>query len=158
MSDGFDRLREAEIDGDVPESMDEAALERLRAVAYLLDESVRVPGTEVRVGIDPLVSSIPVVGDVVSGGLSLYIVVEAAYLGVSYATVVRMLANIAVDVVGGSLPYVGTVLDAVWKTNKRNVELLLKELEREGGSGRERKETAESSEVTGVTIEVTGSE
>ncbi|WP_247007509.1 DUF4112 domain-containing protein [Halorientalis litorea] len=122
------RLDEA-FDGDVPESVDDAALERLRTVAYILDESIRVPGTEFRVGLDPLLSAVPVVGDVLSGGLSLYIVAESAYLGVPFTTVVRMLGNIAVDVAGGSLPFVGTLFDAVWKTNKRNVDLLVSELE-----------------------------
>lgn len=149
MNDEFAALRDTGFDGEIPESVDEAALKRLNAVAFLLDESVRVPGTEIRVGIDPLVSLVPVLGDVVSGGISLYIVVESAYLGVSYTTLVRMLANIMVDVAGGSLPYVGPVFDAVWKTNKRNLELLLAELESEQtGPG-------EESESTSVTVEVT---
>jgi hypothetical protein len=118
-ADGFDEL---------PETVDEAAIERLRAVAYLLDEQVQVPGTGFRVGIDPLVSVIPGVGPIVSGGLSLYIVLEAAYLGVSFSTVVRMLANIAIDTAGSAVPYVGVVFDAVWKTNKMNLELLLEDL------------------------------
>ena len=45
-----------------------------------------------------------------------------------------MLANVAVDVAGGSLPFVGTLFDAVWKANKRNVDLLLSELESEAAS------------------------
>jgi hypothetical protein len=122
-------------DGDPPDDVDEAALDRLKAVAYVMDESIRVPGTEVRVGLDPLVSAVPVVGDVISGGLSLYIVVESAYLGVSYATLARMLVNIAIDVGGGAIPFVGTVFDALWKTNVRNVELLLDELSGESQPG-----------------------
>ncbi|SDF18760.1 DUF4112 domain-containing protein [Halorientalis regularis] len=137
-------------DGDVPDSVDEAALDRLKAVAYVMDESVRVPGTEVRIGLDPLVSAVPVVGDVISGGLSLYIVVESAYLGVSYATLARMLANIAIDVGGGAIPFVGTVFDAFWKSNKRNVELLLDEL----GETDQPDAVTETSEPEPVMIEV----
>lgn len=143
------RLDEA-FDGDVPDSVDEAALDRLKAVAYIMDESIRVPGTELRVGLDPLVSAVPVVGDVISGGLSLYIVVESAYLGVSYATVARMLGNVAIDVGGGALPFVGTVFDAIWKTNKRNVELLVEEL----GETEQPDSVTESSEPGPVMIEV----
>ncbi len=143
------RLDEA-FDGDVPDSVDEAALDRLKAVAYIMDESIRVPGTELRVGLDPLVSAVPVVGDVISGGLSLYIVVESAYLGVSYATVARMLGNVAIDVGGGALPFVGTVFDAIWKTNKRNVELLVEEL----GETEQPDSVTESSEPRPVMIEV----
>ena len=82
-----------------------------------------------------------------------YIVVESAYLGVSYATLVRMFANVAVDVVGGSVPFVGTDFDAVWKTNKRNVDLLLADL---GVERDDETDTADgtSGEAEAVIIEV----
>jgi len=128
MSDGFDAAFAEGFEDELPESVDEAAVERMRAVAYLLDESVRVPGTDFRVGLDPLVSAVPVVGDVVSGGIGLYIVLESAYLGVPFTTLVRMLANVAIDAAGGSIPYVGVLFDAFWKSNKRNLELALDEL------------------------------
>ena len=67
----------------------------------------------------------------VSAAFSLYIVAESAYLGVSYTTLLGMLANITVDTVGGSIPYVGTVFDALWKANKRNVGLALRDLAEE---------------------------
>jgi len=118
---------DAFVDGfeELPESLDGAAVERMRAVAKLLDERVEVPGTGCRVGIDPLVSAIPVAGDAIGAAVSLYIVAEAAYLGVSFSTVLRMLANVAVDAVGGSIPYAGVLFDVFWKTNKRNLELAL---------------------------------
>lgn len=128
MDDGFDAAFAEGFEDELPESVDEAAVERMRAVAYLLDESVRVPGTDFRVGLDPLVSAVPVVGDVVSGGLGLYIVLESAYLGVPFRTLVRMLTNVAIDVGSGSIPYVGVLFDAFWKSNKRNLELALDEL------------------------------
>ena len=112
---------------ELPDSVDEAAVDRLSTVAHLLDECVRLPGG-VSVGLDPLLGSVPVVGDTLTTGLSLYVVLEAAYLGVSYTTVVRMLGNVAVDTVGGSVPVVGLLFDAFWKTNRRNVELLLDDL------------------------------
>lgn len=100
----------------------------MRAVARILDDSVRVPGTDFRVGLDPILGLLPGAGDAVAAGLSLYIVVEAARLGVPYRTIVRMLVNLAIDAAGGSIPVVGTVFDAVWKANRRNVELALREL------------------------------
>lgn len=113
---------------ELPESVDRAAVERMRIVTYVLDESIRVPGTDYRIGLDPLVGVIPGAGDVISGGISLYIVLEAAYLGVSYTKLLKMIVNISLDVVGGSVPYVGGVFDAVWKTNKRNLELVFDDL------------------------------
>lgn len=115
-------------DGEIPESVDRAAVERMRSVAYVLDDLVGIPGTNSRVGIDPLLGAIPVVGDVVSAAISLYIVLEAARLGVSYKTLLLMIANVGVDTAGGAIPYVGTVFDSVWKANKWNVEMALSEL------------------------------
>jgi hypothetical protein len=116
--------------GDVtlPESVDEAALRRMERVAMILDESVPIPGTNASVGLDPILGVLPVAGDAVSALFSLYIVAESAYLGVSFRTLIEMIANVAVDLAGGSIPYVGTVFDAFWKANKRNVDLVLEEL------------------------------
>jgi hypothetical protein len=127
-------------DGELPGSVDEAALKRMETVAYVLDESVRVPGIGVRIGIDPVLGALPLAGDVVSGAFSLYIVAESAYLGISFTTLLEMLANITIDVAGGSIPYIGTVFDALWKANKRNVALALEDLteavETDGSGGR----------------------
>jgi len=75
--------------------------------------------------------SVPVVGDAVSGVVSLYIVVEAARLGVSYGTLLRMIANVAVDIAVGSLPIVGDAFDALWKSNRRNLRLVIDDLRRD---------------------------
>jgi len=128
MPAAFESRFDIDYDGDLPENVDQAALKRMETVAYILDESVRVPGIGFRIGIDPVLGALPVAGDLVSGAFSLYIVAESAYLGVSFTTLVEMLANITIDVVGGSIPYVGTVVDALWKANKRNVALALEDL------------------------------
>lgn len=114
--------------GEIPESVDREAVERMRAVAYVFDDLVGIPGTNSRVGLDPVLGAIPVVGDVVSAAFSVYIVLESARLGVSYKTLVAMLANVTIDAVGGAIPYVGTLFDSVWKANKWNVEMALAEL------------------------------
>jgi hypothetical protein len=128
MAQSFDSRFDIEYDGELPDSVDTAALDRMETVAYALDESVEIPGTDYSVGVDPILGALPVAGDVVSAAFSLYIVAESAYLGVSYTTLLGMLANITVDTVGGSVPYVGSVFDAVWKANKRNVGLVLRDL------------------------------
>ena len=128
MAADFESRFDVDYDGELPASVDEAALRRMETVAYVLDESVRVPGVGVRIGIDPVLGALPVAGDLVSAALSLYIVAESAYLGVSFTTLVEMVANITIDVVGGSIPFVGTVVDALWRANKRNVTLALEDL------------------------------
>lgn len=128
MTAHFESRFDVAYDGEIPPGVDEAALRRMEAVAHALDESVRIPGTNATVGIDPILGALPVAGDLVSTGISLYIVAESANLGVSYTTLLRMIANISIDVVGGSIPVVGTLFDSFWKANKRNVEHALEEL------------------------------
>jgi hypothetical protein len=113
---------------ELPPTVDEAAVRRMASVSRLLDERVRIPGTGFDVGLDPILGAIPGAGDAVAAGLSLYIVLESARLGVSFTTLLRMLANVAIDVAVGSVPVVGVLFDALWKANVRNVELALEDL------------------------------
>lgn len=130
MSESYDVADAFEdFEGDLPETVDRAAVRRMQVVAKLLDDSIPVPGTNYRIGIDPIASVAPVAGDVATGIVSLYIVAESARLGVSYGTLIKMLLNISLDVGGGSIPVVGPIFDAVWKSNVRNVELLMEELQ-----------------------------
>lgn len=135
MSDDLTAAFDARID-DLPASVDRAAVGRMRLVARVLDDSIRIPGTDVRIGLDPLLGVLPVAGDVASGVLSLYIVAESARLGVSYTTLVRMLAHVAIDVAGGSIPVVGDIFDAAWKANTRNLDLALDDLTADGPASR----------------------
>ena len=100
----------------------------MRSVSELLDQAVAVPGTGFRVGVDPLLSVLPVGGDAAGAAISLYIVAEAARLGVSPETLAKMLLNVGLDATVGSVPVLGTVFDAVYKANVRNVRLAEREL------------------------------
>lgn len=114
----------SDFDPETLSRRDRAALKRARNAGTLLDEAIRIPGIGYRVGIDPIIGLLPVSGDAVGALLSLYIVAEAARLGAPRKTLARMVANIAVDAVGGSIPIAGSLLDVVWKANERNVSLL----------------------------------
>ncbi|AKU07995.1 DUF4112 domain-containing protein [Haloferax gibbonsii] len=103
---------------------DEETLARLRTVSFYLDEAFEIPGTNYRIGLDPILGLVPGVGDATAAALSAYILVEAAMLGVPRATLARMLGNVVLDATVGSLPVVGDVFDAAWKANARNVRLL----------------------------------
>lgn len=109
---------------ELVERGEDRVVERLERLSYLLDNSIRIPGTERRIGLDPLVGLLPIAGDVPTTGLSAYIVLEAAYMGVPRETVARMLVNLTLDATVGAIPLVGDVFDAVWKANARNVALL----------------------------------
>lgn len=102
---------------------------RLRRFSYLLDSAIRIPGTPYRIGIDPLLDILPIGGDFIGTALSIYIVVEAARMGVSRPILVQMVSNILLDTVIGTVPVLGTIADAVWKANVKNMDLLETELQ-----------------------------
>jgi hypothetical protein len=103
---------------------DEVRLKRIRLLSRLLDEQFRIPGTTYRVGLDGLLGLIPGIGDAAGALLSTYILYEAIRLGVPRTVLLRMIANIGIDTVGGAIPVVGDIFDMAWKTNKKNAALL----------------------------------
>lgn len=105
-----------------------AALERVRVVSHLLDEAIRVPGTNYRVGLDPILGILPVGGDVVAFLFSIYPILEAARFDLPTWTIAKMLVLVAIDAVVGSIPLVGTLFDAVWKANEWNRRTLERHL------------------------------
>jgi NAD/NADP transhydrogenase beta subunit len=105
------------------------SLRRARALATLLDDAIRIPGTSVRFGIDPIVGLVPGLGDLLGGAASIYIILEAARAGASSSVLLRMSINVGIDTVVGSLPVLGDLFDFAWKSNTRNVRLLSRHLE-----------------------------
>ena len=103
---------------------DTTSLERVRALARLLDSAVRIPGTNIRFGADSIIGLIPGLGDMAGTVLSGYIVLVATRLGVPPSVVTRMLLNIGVDTLAGSVPLVGDLFDVGWKANQKNVALI----------------------------------
>jgi hypothetical protein len=103
---------------------DEARLKRIRLLSRVLDEQFRIPGTTYRVGLDGLLGLIPGVGDAAGALLSTYILYDAIRLGAPSTVLLRMIANIGIDAVGGVIPIVGDIFDMAWKTNKKNAALL----------------------------------
>lgn len=102
----------------------------------MLDEAIRVPGTDFRIGIDPIVGLMPGVGDLLGGAASLYIILEAARTGAPTSVLVRMAANVAIDTLVGAIPVLGDVFDFGWKSNTRNARLLARHLEEPAGTKR----------------------
>jgi hypothetical protein len=99
-------------------------LERLRRLGYLLDNSVPIPGTRFRIGLEAIVGLVPGIGDLVGGGFSLYIILQAARIGVPASLLARMGWNLVIDVVVGAIPFLGDMFDAGFKANTRNLALL----------------------------------
>jgi hypothetical protein len=113
---------------DLSADVDSAALERMELAATVLDDGLRVPGTDFKFGLDPVLGVLPVAGDTLATALSLYIVLEAVFAGVSLSTLVRMVLNLTVDYVTGLVPVGGDLFDVYWKANRRNVNLAARDL------------------------------
>ena len=97
---------------------------RMRSLSTLLDNAIRVPGTSIGFGIDPILGLIPGGGDILGGVLSIYIVFEAFKLGLPRETLITMVSNIALETITGTVPVFGDIFDVAWKANVKNVELL----------------------------------
>lgn len=106
----------------VNQVFDDERLRRIERLGILLDSSI--PIGKYRIGLDPILGLIPGIGDAIGTVLSSYIVFEAAKLGVSKVTLVRMILNITVDALIGAIPIVGDLSDFVFKSNQRNLALL----------------------------------
>jgi hypothetical protein len=100
----------------------EARLRRLRALAWLLDRSI--PLGRWRIGLDPILGLLPGAGDLIGAILSLYLVYEAARLGLPFGVLARMTGNIVIETIGGAAPVVGDIFDAIWQANSKNLRLI----------------------------------
>ncbi len=100
------------------------ALRRIRMLSHLLDHSIPLPFTRFRIGIDPILGILPGGGDLLSLGISSYIVLEAIRLRLPQGTLIKMVVNLLTDTVLGSVPVAGNVFDVFWKANLRNLTLL----------------------------------
>jgi hypothetical protein len=98
----------------------------LEHLAWLMDDLFRVPGLGWRFGLDALIGLIPGLGDTATTIVSFYILASAVRYRVPKVTILRMGLNIGIDYVLGSLPVVGDLFDAWWKSNQMNVDLLKK--------------------------------
>ena len=111
-------------------------VERLKLLTRLLDNAFQIPGTHFRIGLDAIVGIIPGIGDAIGAVFSAFIVFQAARLGVSRATLARMMGNVVLDTVVGEIPILGDLFDAGWKANTKNMALLEAHLDRPAATGR----------------------
>lgn len=104
------------------------ARERLIALTRLMDAAVELPGVRTQVGLDALFGLVPVVGDVLSAGIGLYLVAQARELGASRRLQARMVGNLLLDAAIGALPIAGDIADVFFRAHRRNLKLLQREL------------------------------
>lgn len=104
------------------------SLERLERMTRMMDARFRLPGTSVRFGWDVLLGLVPGIGDLVSGAVSLMLLREARRAGVGWSGQARMVGNILIDGLVGTVPVLGDVFDLAFKANERNLAILRKHL------------------------------
>ncbi len=108
----------------------ERSKNKLNRLAWLLDSSIPIPGTQLRFGLDGLIGLIPGIGDTAGAIISSYIIAQASQLGAPKSILIKMAFNVCMDAVLGIVPVLGDLTDFVWKANQRNVQLLSDYLDR----------------------------
>ena len=109
----------------------------IEMVAKLLDNQFRLPGTDFRFGLDPILNLIPFAGNIPGTIVSAGLLLTMAKHGASRKVIILMTLNVLLDAVFGSIPVIGQLFDFVYKANAKNIRLL-KEHYQEGkhqGSG-----------------------
>lgn len=106
-----------------------AKVNKLRRLSRVLDNAISIPGTKLSFGLDPILGLLPGGGDTITGGISAYIVVEAARMGLPREVLGQMVVNVLIDSFAGTVPVLGDLFDVGWKSNLKNIELLEKHLQ-----------------------------
>ena len=107
----------------------------LERITNVMDRAIRVPGTDIRIGLDPILGFLfPVAGDTIATLISSYIVLISIRHGLPKAAITRMVFNVGIDFVVGAIPFLGDIFDFTWKSNEKNMRLLRKYSTGERGS------------------------
>ena len=103
---------------------DQRGLELLRRWARIFDSAFRLPGTNIRFGIDPIIGLVPGIGDLASPVLSVFMIWQGAKMRVPKVVLARMVFNAAIDALSGLIPVAGDLFDFGWKATEWNLALL----------------------------------
>ncbi len=106
------------------ESTPNASMKHIAMLTKLMDKQFKIPGTDFRFGLDGLIGLIPGAGDVATFCVSCYLLVLMAKNGASGHVMARMVFNVAIDAILGSIPLIGDLFDFAFKANSRNLRLL----------------------------------
>jgi hypothetical protein len=101
-------------------------LQWIESLAHVMDNAFRIPGTNIRFGLDPIIGLIPAAGELMTFGISGLMVMIMARRGVSRKVLLMMAGNVLLDSIVGSVPFIGDLFDLGFKANQRNLSLLKK--------------------------------
>jgi Domain of unknown function (DUF4112) len=126
-----DRPRLQAMGFELPTGTDPVSVrKRIEAMEQLLERSFLIPGTNLPVGLDSIVGLIPVVGDLIAAAMGSYLLWEARNLGLPRWKLARMAGNLAFDTAVGAVPVLGDAFDFVFRSNRRNLKIVKKHLDR----------------------------
>jgi hypothetical protein len=115
----------------LPTGTDPASVRaRVVAMEKLLERSFTIPGVNMPVGLDALIGLVPVLGEIVTTAMGAYIIWEARNLGLSKWKLARMGANVLFDTAIGAIPLVGDAVDLVFRSNTKNLKIILKHIDK----------------------------
>jgi hypothetical protein len=103
---------------------DAPAIQWVEQIARLMDSRFTIPGTKIRFGIDPILSLLPVFGDLVTFIVSGMLIYTMRNHGASRNVAIKMILNATLDALIGAIPILGTVFDVFYRANDRNIKLL----------------------------------
>ena len=106
-------------------------LNRIRRISRLMDTAFRIPGIGLKIGWDPILGLIPGAGDLIATAISAYIIFLAARFRLPRGVLGMMVFNIGLEAIVGTIPLLGDIFDAFYKSNVRNLELLETYLQRQ---------------------------
>ena len=107
-----------------PYAYDPVRLAQLRRWATLLDSAFRIPGVNVRFGLDALIGLIPGIGELTTPAFTMLLLATGVRMRLPIVVLLRMVLNAGVDALIGLVPVVGDLTDIGWKANLRNLDLL----------------------------------
>jgi hypothetical protein len=95
-----------------------------RFLAELLDQRFTIPGTSIRIGLDPIIGLIPGIGDTLANLAGSAILLIGAQFNLPKVVLLRMALNVALNTLVGAVPFVGDLFSIWFRSNVRNAQLL----------------------------------
>ncbi|RYD82878.1 MAG: DUF4112 domain-containing protein [Sphingobacteriales bacterium] len=101
-----------------------ARLRQIESMTKLMDNQFRLPGTDFRFGLDPIIGLIPFAGNIMTLVFQGFLVASMSKYGISRKVMILMVINLAIDFILGGIPFIGNIFDFYFKSSQRNLELM----------------------------------
>lgn len=93
-----------------------------KSISDLLDNKFEFLG--IKFGLDPLIGSVPLIGDVIPIVVSLYFIWIGIKLKIPKSRILQMCINTVVDTLVGFIPVIGDLYDITYRSNYKNFMII----------------------------------